>query len=376
MLEPEPRSFLSRNRWWLVGSALLAFAALWYVRDQRPQPVDVVAVRAGPTERVLAITGRTRPQVTITIVPKVAGQIVALTKQEGDSVTAGEVLVKLDAPALRASVDQAESTLQAQRRALSESERTFTRQAELRERGLTTLKDYDQAKFDRDQAQAAIKRLSAARREAAARLADSTLTAPVSGVVLSRPVDLGQVVSAQSVIYEIAPLTDVEIETEVDERYLPEVLPGLTADVLITGRQDPLAATVYYVASKVDPRSGGAKVRLKLDAPPADLRAGVTADVNIIIERLDAALTVPRSALLGRDARARALLLRDGKVVEQPVSFREWPSDRVIVTSGLAPGDQLLAQPSTALIGERVTPTNEPEPDLAARDRSGGLRSL
>ncbi len=376
MLEPEPRSFLSRYSGWLAVAAAIVVGTFFYLRSQRPEPVDVVAVRAGPTERVLAITGRTRPRITVSVVPRTPGQIIVLAKQEGDQVTAGELLVKLDAPALRASVEQVDSALAAQRRTVTEAERNFARLAELRQRGLTTLKDYDQAKFERDQALAEIRRLSATRREAAARLAESTIVAPVSGVVLSRPVDAGQVVSAQTVIYELAPLADVEIETEVDERYLPEVQPGLSADVLIAGRAEPLRATVYYVASKVDPRSGGAKVRLKLDQPVDALRAGVTADVNIIIERLANAITVPRSALLGRDDRARAMLVRAGKVTEQPVQFLEWPSDRVIVTSGLSAGDEILTQPRPELLGQRVTSNTEPERALANRDRSGGIRSL
>ncbi|MCB1626064.1 MAG: efflux RND transporter periplasmic adaptor subunit, partial [Pseudomonadales bacterium] len=286
------------------------------------------------------------------------------------------LLVKLDAPALRASVDQVDSALAAQRRTVMEAERNFARLAELRQRGLTTLQDYDQAKFERDQALAEIRRLGATRREAVARLAESTIVAPVSGVMLSRSVDPGQVVSVQTVIYELAPLADVEIETEVDERYLPEVQPGLSADVLIAGRDEPLGATVYYVAAKVDPRSGGAKVRLKLDQSVATLRAGVTADVNIIIERLPNAITVPRSALLGRDERARAMLVRGGRVTEQPVEFLEWPSDRVIVTSGLSAGDQILAQPRPELLGQRVSANSEPERAVANRERSGGLRSL
>jgi RND family efflux transporter MFP subunit len=355
----EDQGLLGRYRWYLIGAAALALAVFVGVRMTRPMPVGVVEARQGPAERVLAITGRTRPQVTVTIVPKAGGQIVRLTKEEGQTVRAGELLVQLDAEAPRAAADEAVSRIAAQQRALVESERNFDRASQLKARGLATVKDYDQARFDLDQARSELQRLEASRREVSAKLRDSTIVAPVSGVVLSRPVDQGQVVSAQSVIYEIAPLADVEVEADVDEQFLAEVREGLKADVLIAGRAAPIAATLYYVSPKVDPRTGGAKVRLRLDEKVEGLRSGLTADVNLVVERRPSAITVARSAILGRDATARVQVVTGGVVEEKKVRFLEWPSDRVIVLAGLDAGQQLIAQPRPDLVGRKVAPTTD-----------------
>lgn len=367
---------MKRLRWALAAFVLIAALAYVYVQATEPTPAAIVEVRDGAAERVLAITGRTRPQVTVTIVPKVSGQIVKLTKEEGVTVRAGELLVQLDADAPRAAVDQVESAIAAQRRALAEAERAYERAAQLRTSGLATIKDYDAAKFDLDQARAELERLAATRREALARLGDATITAPVSGVVLTRPVDLGQVVGGQSVIYEIAPLADVEVEADVDERFLAEVREGQKADLLIAGLGRPVRATLDYISPKVDPRTGGAKVRFSLDEQVEGLRSGLTADVNLIVEQRARALTVPRASILGRDAAARVLVVGDdGRVQERPVRFIEWPSDRVIVTDGLRAGERLLAQPRPDLVGERVAAL--PPPEGAAMPRgSAQKRSL
>jgi RND family efflux transporter MFP subunit len=344
-----------------VLAAVVAVAAFWFwQRSNRPTPVAVVQAKAGPAERVLAITGRTRPQVTVTIVPKVSGQIVRLTKEEGQTVRAGDLLVQLDADAPRAAVDEVDQQVASKQRARAEAQRNYDRIAQLKERGLATLKEFDQAKFDLDQAQVELQRVAATRREAGARLRDSTLVAPVAGVVLSRPVDVGQVVSTSSVIYEIAPLADVEVEADVDEQFLTEVREGLKADVIVAGRPRPIPATLYYVSPKVDPRTGGAKVRLRLDERVEGLRSGLTADVNLVVERRDAAITVARSAILGRDRTARVQLVRDGVVEEKPVQFLEWPSERVIVLAGLDAGATLVSQPRPDLVGQRVAPTTDP----------------
>jgi len=353
----EDTGFFARYRSYFFVALALGAGSFFAFRATRPLPVGVVEVQQGPAERVLAITGRTRPQVTVTIVPKFPGQILRLTKEEGQTVRAGEILVQLEAEAPRAAVDEVASKIAAQERAAAEAVRNFERASQLKERGLATAKEFDQSKFELDQARSELVRLAASRREVSARLRDNTIVSPVAGVVLARPVDPGQVVSTQTIIYEIAPLADVEIEADVDEQYLSEVTAGLKADVLIAGRANPVAATLYYISPKVDPRTGGAKVRLRLNESVAGLRTGLSADVNLIIERRDRALTVARSAILGREATARVLIVRNGVVEEKKVRFLEWPSERVIVLAGIEPGTQLLAQPRADLVGSRVAPT-------------------
>lgn len=356
--QPQP-GFLARHRYAVIALLALVIAGWMFYRSTRPVPVGVVEALQGPAERVLAVSGRTRPQVTVNIVSKVPGQILRLAKDEGETVRAGETLVELESAAPRAAVDEVASKITSQQRAVAEAERSFRRLEQLRTQGLATVKEYDSAKFELDQARLSLEGLAATRREVAARLRDNTIVAPVGGVVLSRPVDPGQVVGAQTVIYEIAPLADVEIEADIDERYLPEIREGLKADVLVAGQQTPVSATLYYVSPKVDPRTGGAKVRLRLDNPLSGLRSGLTVDVNLIVERRNAAVTVSRSAILGRDANARVLVVSGGRVQAQPVKFLEWPSERVIVLAGLQGGQQVLASPRADLIGQKVSPTND-----------------
>ncbi len=349
----------ARYKLYFLAVAVLVAGALYWQRSTRPLPVGVIEAKAGPAERVLAITGRTRPQVTVTIVPKAAGQIVKLTREEGEAVRAGEVLVQLAADAPRAAVEEAESKVASAERAAAETQRNYERASQLRQQGLATVKDFDQAKFDLDQARVELQRVSANRREVASRLRDNTLVAPVSGVVLARPVDVGQVVGTNSIIYEIAPLADVEVEADVDEQFLAEVHEGLKADVIVAGRAGSIPATLSYISPKVDPRTGGAKVRLRFDQKIDGLRSGLTADVNLVIERRDQAITVARSAILGRDQTARVQLVRNGIVEEKKVQFLEWPSERVIVLAGLDAGQTLVSAPRPDLLGRHVAPTTD-----------------
>lgn len=357
--DEEKPGFLSRYRYPVLAVLALVALGFYLYRSSQPTMVGVVEARQGPAERVLAVSGRTRPQVTVTVAPKIPGQILRLTKAEGDSVEAGELLVELEASAPRAALDEARARISLQQRSLAEAERNFSRIEQLKQQGLATLKEFDDARFALDQARLELDSLQATRREVAARLQESRLLAPVTGVVLARPVDSGQVVSAQSIIYEIAPLSDVEIEADIDEQYLAEIKVGQRAEIRIAGSDRIYNARLYYISPKVDPRTGGAKVRLELEQQTDGLRSGLTADVNLIIERRDDALTIARSAILGRDGTGRVLRVRDGVVEAATIEFIEWPSERVIVLSGLAAGEQLLASPRPDLIGSSVLPTTD-----------------
>lgn len=365
------RRGLGRLRHWLYAGAGVALATLAGLYAARPPEVQVATLQAQRAERVLAITGRTRPQVTVTILPRVAGQVAALSKEEGDVVAKGDLLVRLEAEAPTAALEQSANAVAAQRRVVLQAEREFDRAQSLNARGLITLKAFEDARFALDQALVELARTQAARREIATRLDDTRIVAPVSGVVLARHVDVGQVVSTQSVIYEIAPLRDVEVETEIDERFLAEIHEGMKAQIAVPGVEAPIGATLHYISPKIDPRIGGAKVRFRFDQAPEELRAGVTVDINLSVETREHALAVARQQILGRDVTAAVLVLNGGRVERRAVEFLDWPSPRVIVTAGLRPGEQLLVSPRPNLIGKRVQGVELGDAMRAAATREG-----
>src|SRR5688572_11936338 len=115
------------NGKWLLASVALVAVALLAWRMLRPAEVLVVPLAEQHAERILAITGRTRPKVTVTVLPKVGGQVLSLSKEEGDVVVKGELLVQLDSDAPQAAVEQARSAVAAQERVLTQAERDYER---------------------------------------------------------------------------------------------------------------------------------------------------------------------------------------------------------------------------------------------------------
>jgi RND family efflux transporter MFP subunit len=181
------------------------------------------------------------------------------------------------------------------------------------------------------------------------------LRAPFAGIILERPVDPGQTVGPESVIYRLADLSNPEISIEVDEVYAAEIRIGMTATVALPGQQRLLRARVHHVEPRVDPATGARAVRLDLINPAIDAPSGLTVTVNLLIERRQGAISIPRGAMILSGRLAKVRVVGDDNVVsERLITFVDWPAEFVIVTSGLQSGERILMEPVAVQPGESV----------------------
>jgi HlyD family secretion protein len=114
-------------------------------------------------------------------------------------------------------------------------------------------------------------------------------------------------------------------------------------------------AKVLHVEPRVDPATGARAVRLGLAGAATDAPSGMTVTVNLLIERREGAISVPRSALIPSASSAKVRVVGTDKVViERAITFIDWPAEAVIVTGGLVPGERILTEPDSAQPGEKV----------------------
>jgi RND family efflux transporter MFP subunit len=312
-------------------------------------PIATETVKSGRVERILAAVGRIKPRESVTVLSRVAGQISRLSKDEGDTVAAGDILAELDDRIPRAALAQADAALAAARNSLSQAERDFVRATELRRKGAGTQAQLEQAETAARRARDDVARLEASRAQSLAQLADYTIRATASGRLLTRPVDPGQVVSTLTVLFEIAAGDAYEVETDIDETYAQTLAVGMTAKLLPAGLQRaPELAKIVFVSPRVDVATGGRTVRLAFDNLQTGLPPGLTVDVNILVETLDSALTVPRAAIGDPGGQPFVLRQTGGMFERAPIVFVDWPADRVTVSSGLSEGDIIASIASAA----------------------------
>jgi RND family efflux transporter MFP subunit len=338
-----------------LAAAALAIAGYWFLAP-REKSVATLVVKRAVADRILAINGRIRPRLQVDVRPSIGGQLVALPFDVGDRVQAGQILARIDDAPERAAIAEAEASVATQQATLAQARRELSRFVALGQ--FATKRDVEQRRLAVLEGERELNRRRAAVSQASEQRDRRVLRAPFAGIIMERPVDPGQAVGIESVIYRLADLSSPEISIEVDEVYAAEIRPGMSATVAMPGQKRELLAKVRHLEPRVDPATGARAVRLDLTDPAIDAPSGLTVTVNLLIERRADAISVPRNAVIptGNSAKVR-VVDPDNVVIERPVTYIDWPAETVIVVNGLKPGERILIEPDSAQPGEKVRVT-------------------
>jgi HlyD family secretion protein len=342
-----------RARWRWLAALLLVVAAGAYLLLPREAQVDMLTLERADAVRTLAVNGRIRPRQSVDVQSPVAGTLVALPFDVGDPVTAGATIARIDDGPQRAAIAEASAAIGAQEAVLAQARRDLARFEALGE--FVTRRQVEEARLAVQEGTRELQRRRAARTEAEEVQQRFVVRAPFAGVILERPVDRGQTVGPETILYRLADLAEPEISAEVDEEYAAELRAGTIGLVELAGSERRLRAEVVHIEPRVDEATGAREVRLRFLESPGAAPAGQTVAVNLVVERRPRALSLPRASILQPDTAPRVrVVAADGRVSERAIRFIDWPAAEVIVTGGLAPGMRVLLDPAAAEPGERV----------------------
>ncbi|MFZ1415939.1 MAG: efflux RND transporter periplasmic adaptor subunit [Defluviicoccus sp.] len=321
---------------WLVVAVLFAAAtaAYWFlsilvVEVQRP-------VR-GPAVEAVYATGIVEPVTWAKVTPIVRGRVVELCSCEGERVSRGDVLARLDDEEPRARLKE----LEARARFL---ESDVARYGKLLSDRVISAQAYERLVSQFDEVRAAI----AAARE---RLADYTLRSPMAGRVLRQDGEVGEVVEPGDVLFWVGEPTPLWIEADVDEEDIPRVRLGqhtLVKSDAFEGQV--LTGTVSQITPKGDPVAKNFRVRIGLPAE-TPLMIGMTTEINIIIREEAGALLVPAEAAVD----GRVFVVEGGRAIERPITPGIKGTRWLQVKAGLSEDEVVIVTPPAKLAaGDRV----------------------
>lgn len=352
------RNSRRRGRTWLWLLLGLAVAAVLYVALARPwEPrVSVVAVETvtpGTVTQVLAVNGRIAPRLSVNVRSAVTAQALDVLADEGDRVAEGEVIVRLDVSQPQSQVVQAQAALDAGLVRQRQAQSAFDRATALGDN--VSRSSREDAELALASATNEVERLRGVLDQNQNQLALYTITAPLTGVVIMRGVDEGQLVDTQTELFTIADLTTLVVETDVDEVYSARIRVGLPAVLKPAGDSQSRTGAVSFAAPRVDPATGGRAIRIAFDEP-VSLPVGLTVSANIIVGEYPNSLSVSRGAILNEGSQSRVMVIEGGVAVLRDIVFSDWPAERVIVESGLAEGDQVILDPAVVTPGQAVAP--------------------
>ena len=334
---------------YLAVAAALVAAVLYYGSQSGIPRVPVVVVERGPAERVLSIVGRVTPKQEVSVRAEQPGQIIELLKDENERVSAGEVIARVAAEEEIAILSASRADATALAAELAKARGQLERNQQLVQKGYVSTQNLDDALADVDALTARLAATQAAARQVQVRAEKFVIRAPIDGMILDRPVDVGQVVSTETSLFDIGSV-ELEVEAEADEYYADAVQLGQIARISPAGSADIFDAVVSEISPRVDPATGGRIIRLETEATADSLLPGRTINVSIIVEQLDDAVSVPRSAVRLLGGGFEALAVEQNRIRVMPIKILDWPGARVIVIDGLQ-GDETIVATATSLAG-------------------------
>ncbi len=334
----------SRSGWikWLLLALLMVAIALGVARalgkrkaQSEAAAAAAVAAQKAPVYQVPAqdlttvqqldlaqsvdISGSLKALQTAAIKARVSGEVRDITKREGDSVKAGEVVARIDSTEAQARVRQAEQQAKAAEAQVTIAKRTQDNNQSLVKQGFISATALDTSTSNLAAAQANHQAALAALDIARKALGDTTLRSPLSGQVSARMAQNGERVGVDARILEVIDLSGFELEAALAPADSVAVTLGHKAQLKIEGLDKPVEATVTRINPNVQAGSRSVLVYLRLPAVTG-MRQGLFAQGKIVTGRLNA-LAIPLSAVRNDKPQPYIQIVQGGKVAHVPVTL-------------------------------------------------------
>lgn len=402
-MNPETSPTGSRRKLLLAVAALAVLAAAaWGWRAWRGVEVATQPVQRRDLVQTVVASGRVQAPHRADIAAQITGAVVAVPVRQGQAVTAGQLLIELQAAEARALekqaalavtqaqvrlrqlrevqapvaeqvLRQARATLDAARAAAARSEDLFRQgfigsaaldearkalevAAAARESARKQWESGQPSGSDYALAEANLAQAEAGLDVARARLRYTRITAPRAGTLIDRNVEVGDVVQPGKTLMVLSPEGQTQLVVDLDERHLRRLALGQAA--LASADAFPgqrFAATLAYINPGVNAQTGSVQVKLDVPQPPPNLAQDMTVSVDIEIARRPQALVIGLDAVHEPDGPAPWVLkLQAGRAKQQAVRLGLKAGGVAEVLDGLQAGDTLVTGPEAVRDGQRV----------------------
>lgn len=297
----------TRAIWIIIGGVIILGAAGFYWLNgsgKSDLSYRLEKVTRGDVVVSISATGTLNAVTTVQVGSQVSGTISKLYADFNSLVKEGQLLAQLDPTFLQASVNEQRASVDRTRAQVNEAERTFRRVTDLFNKSLVSQADLDAATTSLESARASAKQAEAALERVVVNLRYATIRSPISGVVISRNVDVGQTVAASlqaPTIFTIAnDLRKMQVEANVDEADIGQVNEGQVVTFRVDAYpNDEFDGKVSQIrlAPIISQNVVTYNVIISVDNPEQKLMPGMTATLSIEVARKEDVLRVPIQAL-------------------------------------------------------------------------------
>jgi RND family efflux transporter MFP subunit len=382
-LMSQPGTKKSRTLLWIMaGGAILAMAGyLLFGAGKSTAEVQTATVqRLAPAsaQSLLTATGYVVAQRAAAVASKGTGRLEDLRVEEGDQVKAGEIIARLEAAdvnaslsAAKAALGQAEAGLEFARAQAREAKLRYDRVMELRGKKLASDAEHDQALAAHESAVANVSSAEAGLDAAKAnvqwaevQVENTIIRAPFDGTVLTKTADVGEVVapfassaSSRGAVVTIADMASLEVEADVSESNIQQIHADqpclITLDALPA---EPYRGKVKKIVPTADRSKATVMVKVSFDQLDNRVLPEMSAKINFLpgdtetsSVNTETVLTVPTDAVISRNGVTQLFVIHQGRVSIRMVETGRTYGVVLEIKSGVNIGDIVVVSPPESL---------------------------
>jgi membrane fusion protein (multidrug efflux system) len=309
---------------------------------------DLAYVEPKSLSRWLPLSGTLQPVNQTTVNAKVSGEIRQVMVREGETVKAGQVVVRFETADLEAKVTDRMGALEASRAQLALAEKTRTQNQLLLKQKFISQTAYDSAESNLSVSQGMLKSNEAQAQLAKIALNYAVVTAPLSGVVAKRHVQPGEKVSLDAPLITIVDLAQMELQAMVPANDIPELAIGMKVDLAIDGfGERRFTGTIERINPTTEAGTRAILVFIHIPNPDGVLRGGMFGTGKVTLLAGGPVPTLPAVSIHTEAGQTFVWTIEGGKLARRllTVGRRDDSAGRVEIKTALDPGIPVLAAP-------------------------------
>jgi RND family efflux transporter MFP subunit len=304
--------------------------------QQPPVPVAVSVAAVGPIASYYTATATLAAEREANITARVSGVVQRLFCEEGDVVSEGAELLRIDNAEYQFRLDQAQA-------ARADLQSRYDRLVQMKERELVSPEEYEKVSND-------LAAAKAAEGMASLNLSYTRVTAPFSGRVVTRNVDVGQTVNLGAQLFVVSDFKPLLARVHVPSKEFNKLRPDQPVDLVLESSGVTLRGRIKLVSPTIDPSSGTIKVTVEINDYPDGVRPGDFAQVKIVTEQRNGSTLVPKIALVNDRGEQVLFISQADSTAERRVVGVGFEDDvNAEITEGLKPGERVIVKGQRSL---------------------------
>ncbi len=294
-----------------------------------PSPVEIAVVQVASIARTSVVAGQLAPLRSVVVTSQTPGALTRVLVEEGTEVRAGQLIAELDGRELRAQLRAAEASRDF-------AKATSERSTKMFEQKIVTAQEYERDRSALASAEATLAQLET-------RVGFTRITAPISGVVMQRLVQTGDIVGGQTRLFTISDVGTLVTQLPVSELEVPRLEIGAQVPVRVDALGREVTGTIRRIFPAADSVSRLVPVEVAVPGGAASgLRPGYTVRVTLRLDERQGALVIPSRAVMGAAGAQYVFVLNDSRAERRRVRIGNDMDGRTEVVEGLVAGDTIV----------------------------------